>query len=296
MNERFDPPVRLPEPFATGPVAVAVDRDVVIAEGPDAEKFLQGQLSQDVVRLTAGASAWSLLLQPQGKVDAWLRVTRLDDERWLLDVDGGSGELVVTRLRRFLLRTKCDLTLETWHTVSIRGTGTDGLDLDAVAGDAIVAPASWPGVEGVDLLGADVIVPEGVTAAAADDLEILRILCGVPRMRAELDETVIPAEAGIVERSVSFTKGCYTGQELVARIDSRGGNVPRHLRGLRSDRPIAAGETLAAGEREVGRITSAAAHEGRWIALGYVGRAVEPPATVDGPHGPVEVVALPVPG
>jgi folate-binding protein YgfZ len=129
-------------------------------------------------------------------------------------------------------------------------------------------------------------------AVSQDDYEAVRIEAGFPRHGAELDERTIPAEAGLVEASVSFTKGCYTGQELVARIDSRGSNVPRHLRGLLLSGPAAPGDALyrsepgtgepGAGEpgagtaKEAGRLTSVALSPERgWVALGYLGRAVK---------------------
>ncbi len=96
----------------TAPTVTRIRRDVVLAEGPDAAAFLQGQLSQDVERLPVGAAAWSFVLQPQGKVDAWFRVHRTGDETFELDVDEGWGEALVTRLERFKLRTRCEFTLE----------------------------------------------------------------------------------------------------------------------------------------------------------------------------------------
>jgi tRNA-modifying protein YgfZ len=283
----------VPEAFADGPAAVVTTRDVVTATGADTEKFLQGQLSQDINPLAPGESAWSLLLQPQGKVDAWLRVTRIDADTFLLDVDPGYGEAVVARLQRFLLRTKCELTMATWPMVAIRGAGTHGMDIAVESGALVVVPAQWPGIEGVDLLGEALKVPERLATASEADLELLRILCGVPAMGAELDERTIPAEAGIVDRSASFTKGCYTGQELVARIDSRGGNVPRHLRRLTASSAIAPGDPLTLDGADVGRVTSAAAIGDAWVGLGYVRRAVEVPGDVVGPNGAVTVSDLP---
>ena len=128
--------------------------------------------------------------------------------------------------------------------------------------------------------------------------EAVRIEAGIPVMGRELDEGTIPAEAGVVDRSVSFTKGCYTGQELVARIDSRGGNVPRHLRGLLL--PEGAGpatELTDADGRTAGTVTSAAvsATLGR-VGLGYVRRGIEAPATLraglDGPEVAVRELPL----
>ena len=195
---------------------VRAARDVVVAEGPDAVTYLQGQVSQDIAALAVGDSAWSLVLQPQGKVDAWFRITRTGDDRFELDVDAGSGDAVVARLSRFLIRTKAT----------------------------------------VELIERDVVRGEGATDEAD------RIRAGVPAMGAELDERTIPAEIGqwLIDASVSFTKGCYTGQELVARIDSRGSNVPRHLRVIE----VTDGATVEPGDEVhvdgavVGTITSAA--------------------------------------
>jgi tRNA-modifying protein YgfZ len=264
--------------------ATEVPRDVVRVSGPDAVAYLQGQLSQDVEGLAAGATAWSFLLQPAGKVDAWLRVTRTDDDTVVLDVDGGHGEAVLARLRRFLLRTKADVDpLDGWRAVAVRGPGADAAAADA--GADLVVPG-WPGGAGVDLLGPDVRGPEGAAAADRASYESLRIRDGIPAMGAELTDATIPAEVGqrIIDASVSFTKGCFTGQELVARIDSRGGNVPRHLRGvaLAGDADVAPGDAVLVGGDDVGRITSVAPRPGGGrVALAIVRRTVSPPASAE---------------
>jgi aminomethyltransferase len=144
--------------------------------------------------------------------------------------------------------------------------------------------------------------PADVRLCSLDAYEVVRIEAGIPAMGRELDESTIPAEAGLVDRTVSFTKGCYTGQELVARIDSRGGNVPRRLRGVvvggGVDPP--AGARLLSGEKDVGRLTSVAQSPTRpaALALAYVGRAVTPPADVtvawDDESAPARVEALPL--
>ena len=272
------------------PLAVVVERDVVTVEGPDAAAYLQGQLSQDVERLAVGGSAWTFVLQPQGKVDAWFRLTRVGDEAFRADVDAGHGEALLARLQRFLLRTKADLTLTTEPMVAVRGMAT-------VNGAAVPAlDPAWPGIDGVDLLGTDQL-PEGVARGTVEALERLRIRAGVPAMGAELTERTIPAEAGVVERSVSFTKGCFTGQELVARIDCRGGNVPRHLRLGEADEPLTVGAEVLVDGRVVGEVTSAvpAADGGPALALAYVGRAVEPPADGSVLGVPVHIGVVPHP-
>ena len=89
-------------------------RDVVSVAGADASSYLQGQISQDVDALSVGDSAWSLILQPQGKVDAWFRITRTGDDRFLLDVEPGHGPSLLARIERFLLRVAVDVGLATW--------------------------------------------------------------------------------------------------------------------------------------------------------------------------------------
>ena len=114
-------------------------------------------------------------------------------------------------------------------------------------------------------------------------------------MGAELTDKTIPGETGLIEQTVSFTKGCYTGQELVARIDSRGGNVPRRLRGLVPAGPVEPGTTLVDGSgADAGTVTSVAHSSGTgWVALGYVRRGVEVPATLRAADGRVAVPELP---
>jgi folate-binding protein YgfZ len=306
---------------------------VVAVRGPNAEEYLQGQLSQDVVVLAVGETADSLLLEPDGKLCALLRVTRTDGQGFVLDVDAGYGDAVVARLRRFLLRAKVELESLDWRCLSLRGAGVEeaaGGLLTVLAERGVLAlPFEWNGWTGVDLLGpSDVVLgpegldlPAGIVACGADAVEACRIVSGVPAMGAELTPKTIPHEAGVVARTVSFTKGCYTGQELVARIDSRGGNVPRRLVGivapagppevdaLSPGMTLHGGETpdgdAAAEDKVVGTLTSAAwsVELGAWVALGYLHRNVAAPGPArvrsgDGIGGsrPVEVALLPLSG
>ncbi|HET9442230.1 MAG TPA: glycine cleavage T C-terminal barrel domain-containing protein [Acidimicrobiales bacterium] len=268
------------EPFWT-----EVPRDVLRVTGPDTVAFLQGQLSQDVKALAPGASAWTFVLQPQGKVDAWMRVTRTGDDEVLLDVDGGFGPAVAERLERFKLRTKATVETLDWRCLAVRGVAAAAADSGAAGEGTLALDAGWGPIAGFDLLGPAPVAPAGVAEGTAGDYEALRIECGVPAMGRELTARTIPAEAGVVERSVSFTKGCFTGQELVARIDSRGGKVPRRLRGLVLEGAGSlpeAGTAVLVGEDEVGEVTSAAwsTRRGGAVALAYVKRDVEPPAEV----------------
>jgi folate-binding protein YgfZ len=258
--------------------AAIVERAFIRVSGPDAEAYLQGQLSQDV----AGGAGLSWLLDPTGKAVAFLRFLR-DDDGFLLDTDRPAGEAVLARLRRFLLRTKAEVA-------EVEGVGLlrifDGPRLPEAH------PTSpWPDGSVEDVLAPDPLeVAAALDASVVDsgDYERWRILAGVPISGVDIDGDTIPAEAGrwTIERGVSFTKGCYTGQELVARIDSRGGNVPRPLRVLRFDGTVEVGaEVLDADGHAVGRVTSAAGE----VALGPVLRKVEPggAVTVDGTSGSV---------
>lgn len=285
---------------------VAVPRDVVMASGADTATFLQGQLSQDVAGLAVGSSAWSLLLQPQGKIDAWLRVTRRAEDTFALDVDGGYGQAVITRLNRFKLRTNCDLELQAgWRCLAVRGpaaTPERAVELLEASGAEYSADAGWPGLAGFDLFGPALVVPTGLRECGLDAYEAVRVEAGVPAMGRELDESTIPAEAPIVDRSVSFTKGCYTGQELVARIDSRGNRVPRRLVGIVVATNVLppVGATLMVDGDDVGWITSTAESLDRRapIALAYLRRAVETPADVvvtwEGGEAPARAQDLPL--
>jgi tRNA-modifying protein YgfZ len=294
--------------------ALKLERDVVRVAGPDAESYLQGQTSQDVAGLEPGHSAWALVLQPQGKLDAFVRVSKVSPTELLLDTDAGMGEPLVARLQRFKLRTKADIEQLDWRAVAVRGPGAAALALATDAGAVAVAPFRWGGMSGYDLLGPGPALPPGSSTVEPGAYEAARVEAGFPRHGAELDERTIPAEAGLVEASVSFTKGCYTGQELVARIDSRGSNVPRHLRALMLTGPIGTGARLyraqadvpdgevgvepgaqrvSGGEgKEVGRLTTVALSPRLgWVALGYVGRGVDVGSVVRGRDDTSEVEA-----
>ncbi len=167
-----------------------------------------------------------------------------------LDTDPGAGAGLLARLQRFKLRTKADLDLaEDVAVLAVRGAEV----IDGV-------PCGWPGIDGSDVFDPEPDrLPSDLPLGALDfddeAYEGLRIACGVPAMGAEITDDTIPAELGqwVIDASVSFTKGCFTGQELVARIDSRGGNVPRHLRGLLTDVAAPAAGRGAGARRPRGR-------------------------------------------
>jgi tRNA-modifying protein YgfZ len=169
--------------------------------------------------------------------------------------------------------------------VAMAVRGPVQVELDHSAGSTVLTlPAPWPGLIGWDVLAlASVHVRIDTPLVGPEALEAVRVECGVASMGAEIVDEVIPGEIGqwLIDASVSFTKGCYTGQELVARIDSRGGNVPRRLRAVLTDTMPAVGDEVVVGDKVVGTITSVAdsAAVGP-MGLALIGRAVEPPADV----------------
>lgn len=220
-------------------------RDVVQVVGPDAASYLQSQLSQDLRPLQVGESTWSFVLQPTGKVEVLLRVWRTADETFVVDTDAGFGAAMVARLNRFKIRVKADIETLDWRCIAVRG----------VPGDGLVA---WG--DGFDLLGEHLVSPADVPEGDAEQLLAARIDAVWPAMGAEIvpGET-IPAETGITGVAVSFTKGCYPGQELVERMDSRAAAAPKLLQRL------AAADAAALGAR----VTSAHGD----TVLAYVPRA-----------------------
>ncbi len=195
---------------------------------------------------------------------ALLRVTRVDAQGFVLDTDAGFGDAMVARLKKFLLRSKVEIERLPWRCLALRGAGVGaaaaGLLTVLEENGVLRLPYEWNGWSGIDLLGPkDVILdpaagamPEGIISCDRDAVEACRIVSGIPAMGSELTDKTIAAEAGLVDRSVSFTKGCYTGQELVARLDARGNNVPRRLVGViggaEPDGALAFGMTLHAGD------------------------------------------------
>ena len=271
-------------------LAVRRPRDVVAVVGPDARTYLQGQLSQDVEALEVGGSAETFLLQPAGKVDAWMRVSRLADDHFLLDVEEGFGPQVVARLTRFLLRTDCTVQEVQWDLLTVIDAEASAFS-PPVGGLALAV--EWPGLVAVDLLGPSVELPAGLAEGSSRDWEARRIAAGIPAMGSEMDSTTIPGSTGVVERSASFTKGCYTGQELVARVNSRSAGTPtRIVRAVGSGPAPAAGSDVTVDSDPAGHLTSVATLGDGFVALVSVRRAVATPAEAMAGATPVSLLGV----
>jgi len=302
-------------------------RGAVLVDGPDALKFLQSLLSQDVDKLSDGQGAHALLLQPQGKLDTDLRLLRVGDAAWL-DCEVSRGEALAASLRRFRIRIKADVEDRTgeWGCLTLRGPDVAGR-VEAAGGPALPADrhahvawapeagatrlvrADWPGgPPGADLVGPvaelenlwTALRAAGCRPAGLTAYEAARVRAGVPRQGLDIDDRTIPQEAFLELDAVSFTKGCFLGQELVCRIDSRG-HVNRLLRSLSLGEGIdttpPAGAGIVVADKEVGALTTVARSEGGVVALGYVRREVEVPADVlvrwSGGEAPAVASALP---
>jgi folate-binding protein YgfZ len=286
--------------------------EVVAVTGPDARSFLQSLVSQDIDGLQPGSGARSLLLQPQGKLTAAFRLLVIDPELIWCDTDAGVGGLLADALNRFRIRVKAEVAvIADLRVVALRGAAVDD-KLGAAGGparpaephahvewdDVRLVRADWGSTPGADLIGSadavDALAARLVAAGAfvldAEAYETARIEHGVLRQGVDIDDSTIPQEAELETETVSFTKGCFLGQELVCRIDTRG-HVNRFVRRLDFAAGIVAppaGSDVTAGDKSVGRITSAA--PGSPVALAIVRREVELGATVEA-AGEVAVVA-----
>ena len=266
------------------------DRGVLAVSGPDRLTWLQGLLTNDVAALPVGGVCDAAYLTPQGRMVTDLRVLHLTD-RTLLDVPGSLAAS---------LRAKLDALLfaEDAHVADVTDTHTM-IDVHGPAATLMVSEMSEPqrsfikaiatdaayGVAGFSLFVApdDVnvviaqFVERGAVETSLETLDVVRVEAGRPAFLIDMDEHTLPLEAGIENRAISFTKGCYVGQEVIVRVMHRGhGRVARKLVGLtlaKGELPKAGAQILS-GSREIGKLTSVV-----WsptletgIALGYVHR------------------------
>jgi folate-binding protein YgfZ len=288
-------------------------RGKLLVRGSDGAEFLQGQLTNDIEALEPDAGCYAALLDRKGHTQADLRVLRLGTGELWLDTEPEPAETVERHLRMYSVGREVEIEAVAgdWGILSLIGPGA-----------AEMAGTASPGAEyaqrlyereGVEILavatdlGLDLIVRSAQTSRLRELLdrseavevseaaaEIVRVESGRPRFGREITPATLPQEAGIDERAVSFTKGCYIGQETVARLHYRG-KPNRHLRGLRLEAPAARGDEIVLGEREVGRVGTAVISPALGpIALAVIRREAEPGASVEvGEGGRAEVVELP---
>jgi folate-binding protein YgfZ len=260
--------------------------------GAEAAEFLQGQVTNDVEALQAGGGCYAALLNHKGKVQADMRVLRGEDWIWL-DTEPGAQALLERTVRTFGIGRDVqaeDVTDDRAILSLVGPTARRALDTEPPAGEHAFVHGEH-GLYVTTDTGVDVIcaaadaeavrVALGVEPASDEAAECLRIESGRPRFGLDFDVDTIPEEAGLNERAVSFTKGCYVGQETVARLHYKG-KPNRHLRGLRLSEPAESGQALRLGERQVGTIGSVAVSPVHGpIALAVVRREATPGDTLE---------------
>ena len=284
-------------------------RPRLVVRGGEAAEFLQGQLTNDVEALAPGEGCYAALLDRKGKVQADMRVLRIGEDEFLIDTEPETGDLLARHLGTYNVGR--DAAVERDDSggalLSLLGPLAPKLAGDAPLGpehahaERFVAGAACR-VIATDA-GADLLVPadavaavtahllaEGAQPVSEDAADIARVETGRPRVGREIGPQTMPAEAAIDERAVSFTKGCYIGQETVARLHYKG-KPNRHLRRLRPSEPVAAGDPVLAGDREVGVIGTAVISPAEGpLALAILRREVEPGDEVRVGDGVVAVV------
>jgi folate-binding protein YgfZ len=290
------------------------ERGTLDVRGPDAAEFLQGQVTNDVAGLEPGHGCYAAMLNPKGRIVADMRILRATPERFLVDTEGAAQDVVLRDLRMYKIGRQVEVADTPEHSIlsvigprsgevveSALGTSPPGEEhsLNEVQdgvfavrtnlGIDIVAEAERAAELGERLLEA------GAQPASLEAAEIVRVESGRPRHGVDMTADNLPAEAAIVERAVSFTKGCYVGQEPVARMHYKG-HPNRHLRGLRLSAPADSGAVLLASGKAVGSLTSVVLSPalGR-IGLALLRREVAPgdEVSVDGGGASASVVELP---
>jgi folate-binding protein YgfZ len=306
------------------------ERGKLALTGSGAKEFLQGQVSNDVLALTPGAGCYAAFLTPKGKMLGDLRILDAGGEI-LLDTERSALQELFNMISRFSLGHEVELHKRTLQRglLSLIGPASDdvasGASATGAATDFRASSSELPGDTeyvhvvgqigptpvrlirtdvGIDVL-CDADATQMVCAALLDAgaagvgdaaAECVRVEHGRPLYGVDIYDTVIPQEAGLNDRAVSLTKGCYVGQETVARLHYRG-RPNRQLRGLRSSEKLKIGTVLTYGEHEVGRVTSSASSPRLGeIALALVRREAPPGTVVQaGGSAHAEVVALPFP-
>ncbi|HEY8583805.1 MAG TPA: folate-binding protein [Capillimicrobium sp.] len=275
------------------------ERGKLALTGAQAKEFLAGQVTNDIVGLEPGTGCYAAFLSHKGKMQGDLRVLDLGDELWL-DTERPALQALFDMIRRFKIGYDVELHKRTLERallslVGPRARAVAGAEqlpsaehssMRATRGGAEVVLVTT--FDGVDVIcaaeDADAVRGALVAAGAVEvpdaAADLLRVEAGRPRFGVDVDDTTIPQEAGLNDRAVSFTKGCYVGQETVARLFYKG-KPNRHLRGLELHGPAQTGDALRLGEREVGRLGTVVESPDRGtIALALVRREAEPGATL----------------
>ena len=228
-----------------------LDRDVVIVQGDDAGAFLHSQLANDIASMVVGESRHSLLLEPTGHISVLARLVRHADTVFTLDVDNGHGEAVIKRLQRFVLRAKVTMRSSDWVVRAFRGTNA----CEIVGSGSGRAVPYWGSPHELDVVAEFSMLPNIGESTSQESIDQFRVDARWPRLGVDVLVGDIPAVSGVLNAAVSFTKGCYPGQELVERMDSRGSLAPVVLRVFASD-GLNVGSVIRENDADVAKVTS----------------------------------------
>ena len=238
--------------FRSGAGVVAAPCSLLWVEGPDAERFLQGLLTNDIAALAGGESCPALLLDDKGRIQAGMTVARDAATGFTLVLDPASGGSVADSLAGFHFSEDLELIgpEEAWRVVS-------GPEMSQAQVDIEIIPRV-PSTHEAVVSDLQAFLPElGVPQLSGEVFSVLRVEAGVPRIGVDTTTRTLVQEAALEDLTVSFSKGCYLGQETVARVAHRGG-VKKRLRGLVGDAELRVGAEVTAGDASLGTLTSAA--------------------------------------
>ncbi len=289
------------------------DRGVIAVTGPDGAEYLQGQVTNDVEALAVGEGQYAALLDRKGHMQTDLRILAVGEEEIQVDLEPGPKEQALRHLTMYSIGREVTVADATAERALLSLIGPRAAEIAAVpplpefanepvtvAGTAALAVGTGAGIDLFCAAGdrerlLAALLDAGAVEVTPEAVEILRVEAGVPRFGAEMDAGTMPAEAAIVEDAVSFTKGCYIGQETVARLHYKG-KPNRHLRGLKMSGAAVSGVPLRLGDKEVGTLGGAVVSPALGpIGLAIVRREAEPGTELAvGEDGvTAEVVALP---
>ncbi len=289
------------------------DRFWLAVNGADAAEFLQSQVTNETVDLEPGSGVYAALLDRKGHIQADMRILRLATDSFLVDTGQVTGPALLKHLTMYKIGREVEIAEAARSTISLVGPAAfnvaglapgqeNDFETATIAGGSCLVAATAFGLDVICEPEAEAAVRAELEARRAVPVsqaavEIVRVERGRPSFGREMSDANMPAEAGIVERAVSFTKGCYIGQEPVARLHYKG-RPNRHLRGLKTAAAISEDDLATLDGRELGKVGTAVLSPAHgWIALAILRKEAEPGVTVsiDTAAGPIdaEVVQLP---